>query len=128
MSESNRNENRAVWFDIPVSDLDRAIDFYRGVLAIDVAKESFDDNEFAVLQHGAGNGGCLIVKPDEIIGDKGLLLYLGVEGRIRDACEKVEGLGGRIVESTHAIGPHGFRAIVHDSEGNRVVLHSMTDA
>lgn len=128
MSESNRNDDRAVWFDIPVSDLDRAIRFYEGVLAIGVAKESFGDTEFAVLEHGSGNGGCLVVKPDEVIGDKGLLLYLGVEGRIRDATARVESLGGDVVEPTHPIGPHGFRAVVHDSEGNRIALHSTKDA
>ena len=29
---------------------------------------------------------------------------------------------------THAIGPHGFRALIRDSEGNRIALHSNTDA
>jgi uncharacterized protein len=32
-----------------------------------------------------------------------------------------------VLNPTHAIGPHGFRAIILDSEGNRVALHSMTD-
>ncbi len=128
MSETNTINNRAVWFDIPVSDLDRAVAFYKAVLAIDVHKQDFDGLQFAVLDHGPGNGGCLVIKPDEVIGDKGLLLYLGVEGRIRDAEAKVAEHGGKVVESTHAIGPHGCRAIVLDSEGNRIVLHSQVDA
>jgi predicted enzyme related to lactoylglutathione lyase len=33
-----------------------------------------------------------------------------------------------VLEPTHGIGPHGFRAIVLDSEGNRIALHSSTDA
>jgi uncharacterized protein len=32
--------------------------------------------------------------------------------------------GGKIVQGKHPIGPFGFRAIVIDSEGNRVALHS----
>ena len=56
-----------------------------------------------------------------------LLLYLNVDGRIKDAVEQVSKLGGAVLEDVHSIGPHGFRAIVRDSEGNRVVLHSMTD-
>ena len=28
----------------------------------------------------------------------------------------------------HPIGPHGFRAIILDSEGNRIALHSEVDA
>jgi predicted enzyme related to lactoylglutathione lyase len=27
-----------------------------------------------------------------------------------------------------SIGPHGFRAVVLDSEGNRIALHSTVDA
>ena len=30
----NSENNRAVWIDMPVSDLDRAVDFYSAVLAI----------------------------------------------------------------------------------------------
>jgi len=37
-------------------------------------------------------------------------------------------LGGKILEDTHAIGPHGFRAILLDSEGNRIAVHSVVDA
>jgi hypothetical protein len=33
-----------------------------------------------------------------------------------------------VLEAMHAIGPHGFRAVVLDSEGNRIALHSTTDA
>lgn len=128
MSQENKLNNRAVWFDIPVADLERAVAFYGAVLGIDVAKQSFGDVEFAVLDHGPGNGGCLVVKPDEVIGDKGLLLYLNVEGRIRDAEAQVRAHGGEVVEATHNIGPHGFRSIIRDSEGNRIVLHSETDA
>ena len=30
--------------------------------------------------------------------------------------------GGQVVDDVHSIGPHGFRAIVLDSEGNRLAL------
>jgi hypothetical protein len=57
-----------------------------------------------------------------------VLLYLNVDGRIRDAVANVVPNGGTVIDDTHPIGPHGFRAIVLDSEGNRVALHSNTDA
>lgn len=127
MSDFNSEHNRAVWFDIPVADLDRSITFYRAVLAVGVDKQSFGETEFAVLAHDQGNGGCLIVKPEDITGDSGLLLYLNVHGRIREAESKVTEHGGTVIEPVHAIGPHGFRAIIRDSEGNRLVLHSSAD-
>jgi predicted enzyme related to lactoylglutathione lyase len=58
----------------------------------------------------------------------GILLYMNVDGRIRDAVQKVVPHGGTVIEPTHSIGPHGFRAVVLDSEGNRIALHSNSDA
>ena len=127
MSELNTKHNRAVWFDIPVADLDRATAFYSSVLGVGVDKSDFDGFSFSVLEHKEGNGGCLIPKPEDITSDKGILLYLNVDGRIRDAASKVVPMGGKLVQDVHAIGPHGFLAIILDSEGNRLVLHSESD-
>lgn len=127
MSDFNAEKNRAVWFDIPVADLDRAIEFYSAVLAIGVHREKFEQFEFAVFDHQDGNGGCLVPNQAEIVADRGVLVYLNTNGRIRDAVEKVTEKGGKIIQDIHTIGPHGCRAIIHDSEGNRLALHSQTD-
>ena len=127
MSELNTKHNRAVWFDIPVVDLDRANTFYAAVLGVRVDKNEFDGISFSVLEHDQGNGGCLVPNPGEVTSDKGILLYLNVDGRIRDSVTLVGKHGGKVVDDVHAIGPHGFRAIVHDSEGNRIALHSNAD-
>ncbi len=58
VSDFNRDSNRAVWFDIPVVDLDRATSFYSAVLAVKVKKQSFDGFHFSVIEHRDGNGGC----------------------------------------------------------------------
>ena len=128
MSDANTLQNRLVWFDIPVSDLDRAVAFYAEVLGIAVHKESFGDIDFAVLEHADGNGGCLVLKPEEVASNRGILCYLNADGRLRDAVSKVEAKGGQVMEAIHSIGPHGFRALILDSEGNRLALHSNTDA
>ena len=128
MSDLNSTHNRAVWFDIPVADLDRAAAFYRGVLGITVDKTQFDDFTFCVLQHDDGNGGCLILEPGKVASDAGILVYMNVDGRMRDAVDRVGALGGKVLEPMRSIGPHGFRAVVLDSEGNRIALHSTNDA
>ncbi len=127
MGDFNSKYNRAVWFDIPVADLDRAAAFYTAVLGVGVDKETFGDYSFCVIEHQDGNGGCLVTDEAEI-GTGGVLLYLNVDGRIRDAVGKVVPHGGSVTQQVHSIGPHGFRAIVLDSEGNRVALHSNSDA
>ena len=127
MSDLNSKYNRAVWFDIPVADLDRAAQFYREVLSIGVTKESFGELTLAIFDHQEGNGGCLVPNKEEIAAG-GVLMYLNVNGRIRDAVGKVVPNGGSVIQPTHSLGPHGFRAVVLDSEGNRIALHSMTDS
>lgn len=124
MSNFNRDNNRAVWFDIPVVDLERAANFYSHVLGCRVETMSFDGTDFGVIEHSDGNGGCLVIEPTWIKSTGGLLLYMNVHGRIRDAVEQTSTHGGKVVQAIHAIGPHGFRAIVLDSEGNRIALHS----
>lgn len=128
MSDFNSQHNRTVWCDIPVTDLDRAAAFYAAVLAIKVHTDAFQGMKFGILEHEQGNGGCLVVNPEEITGKSGILVYFNVHGRIRDAVRQVESRGGKIVQPVHPIGPHGFRAVVLDSEGNRIALHSPDDA
>ena len=126
MSEDNAKHNSVVWFDLPVADLDRGIGFYREILRTEIHIEQYDDIRFAVFHHYGGNGGCLVIQP-ELVGQQGPLIYLNVNGFIRASVEQVEQRGGNILQDIHSIGPHGFRALIKDSEGNRVALHSETD-
>jgi predicted enzyme related to lactoylglutathione lyase len=127
--EETRKVNRVVWFDVPVTDLDRAIRFYSAVLGLAVRKEQMPGMEFGILPHVDGEvGGCL--SPG--CGDNenkpslsGPLLYFNCEGRIDEAIAAVTPSGGKVLKPKHQIGPYGFRAVVADSEGNRIALHSM---
>ncbi|MFO1336797.1 MAG: VOC family protein [Burkholderiaceae bacterium] len=120
--------NRIVWVDIPVTDLDRAMAFYSAMLGDRVTKEGGPGFTFGLLPH-TGNevGGCLYLPDgDNAPSRAGPLVYLNAEGRLAQAVEAVAGLGGQVLQAVHPIGPHGFRAIVLDSEGNRVALHAPT--
>jgi predicted enzyme related to lactoylglutathione lyase len=127
VSDLNEKHNRAVWFDIPASDMARAGRFYAAVLGITVDKIEAPGFSFYLFEHGDGNGGCIIDDKSAISADKGILVYMNANGRIRDAVRQTEVHGGKVMEDVHAIGPHGFRAIVIDSEGNRIALHSAKD-
>lgn len=117
--------NQVVWCDIPCVDLDRALAFYSAVLGQTVPKDTFGDMSFGVLPHqGNDNGGCLVVLPHMKPSADGPMLYFNCDGRLDAAVEAVTKHGGKVVQPAHAIGPHGFRAIVLDSEGNRIALHS----
>jgi predicted enzyme related to lactoylglutathione lyase len=117
--------NTVCWVDIPVSDLDRAIQFYSAVLGTPVAKQSNSGFEFGLLPHAEDNvSGCLCRTDDNRPSEQGTLIYLSVEGRLDDAVRAVGDSGGKVVQPKHQIGPYGHRAVVVDSEGNRVALHS----
>ena len=118
------------WTDIPVTNLDRAIQFYSAILGKDVRKMSEAEFEYGLLPHEEQNAsGCLCVgghsvgnknKPSET----GPLIYLSVEGRLNEAVKAARVNGGKVLQERQQIGPHGVRAIIVDSEGNRIALHS----
>jgi uncharacterized protein len=124
------SENTLCWADIPVTNMDRAIKFYSAVLGREVSKMSEGGMQYGLLPHEEQNAsGCLCMssdsagaanKPSQI----GPLVYLSVEGRLNDAAKAARANGAKILEERTQIGPHGFRAVIIDSEGNRIALHS----
>jgi len=118
------------WTDIPVTNLDRAIKFYSAILGKEVRKLSEGGTEYGLLPHQEQNAsGCLCISGDSV-GNKnqpsqtGPLIYLSVEGRLNDAVKAARANGGKVLEEKQQIGPHGVRAMIIDSEGNRIALHS----
>ncbi len=114
--------NRIVWFDLPAADLKRAIRFYSAVLQAEV-NEEFPG--VAVISHEAGDvSGCLFTSDEQQPSTSGALLYFNVDGRLQAAVDAATENGGRVEKPVHDIAPFGQRAIVIDSEGNRIALHS----
>lgn len=114
------------WFEIFVSDLDRAVRFYQTVLNSDLRRESEDGRPMAIFASAVkeGVGGALVRQPGREPTDQGVMVYLDADGKL-DAClARVESAGGQIVQPKTDIGPPGFIALVRDTEGNVVGLHS----
>ena len=68
--------------------------------------------------------GCLHVSSTDKPSENGPLIYLNCNGRLDEAILAVAQHHGKVLLAKHQIGPHGFRAVVLDSEGNRIALHS----
>lgn len=122
--------NQVVWFDIPVTDVDRSIRFYSAVLGAPAQKQEFQGMTFGLLPNEeGGNGGCLTpgcpTENDNRPSAQGPLLYFNCQGRLDEAIAAVEPNGGKVLQPRHQIGPYGYLAVVLDSEGNRIALHSM---
>ncbi len=126
------SENTLCWTDIPVANMDRAIKFYSAILGIEVSRMSEQGFEYGLLPHEEQcASGCLCVAGDSVGNENkpsqtGPLIYLSVEGRLDDAVKKTDANGGKVLEGKQQIGRHGFRALIVDSEGNRIALHSST--
>lgn len=119
--------HRIVWFDITVTDLERATNFYRKVLKVNVEIYG-EESPVAVMEHGEGDvAGCLFKNQGDEPSMNGPLLYFTVDGRLGEATDLAAANGGQILQAPHAIVPHGNRSIVADSEGNRIALHSESD-
>ena len=118
--------HQVVWFDIPVRDLDRAIRFYSAVLGVLLRKEQAGRGvAMAVLPHSDTSiGGCLVQTMDARPSDGGPLLYLNTDGRLDAAVAATAIAGGTVLQPKHSIGTDGYRAIVLDTEGNRIALYS----
>ena len=121
------SKNTLCWTDIPVTDLARAVAFYSKVLNEPATVQKMGDFEFALLPHPEDSvSGCLVSGPDHQPSRQGPLIYLSADGRLDDAIKAVSENGGEVIKPKHPIGPYGYRAIIVDSEGNRLALHSNT--
>ena len=128
------NTDTLCWADIPVTNLNRAIKFYSAVLGKDVRRLSEGGTEYGLLPHEDQNASaCLCLRSDSGGVDNrpsanGPLIYLLVEGRLDQAVEAARKNGGKILRERQQIGEHGFRALIIDSEGNRIALHTSADS
>jgi predicted enzyme related to lactoylglutathione lyase len=118
------------WTVIPVTNLVRAIKFYSAVLGKEVRRLSEGGTEYGLLPHEEQNAsGCLCVRGDSGGVDNtpsanGPLIYLSVGDRLDEAVEAARKYGGKVLRARQQIGEHGSRAVIIDSEGNRIALHT----
>ena len=122
--------NMVGWFEIPVSNMDRAKKFYEKIFDIEIQIEQFGDTlmgwfPFPKDQEAKGAGGSLVqneqfYKPTA----NGTLVYFS-SPEITHELSKVEEAGGVVLQDKSLIREDiGFMALVLDSEGNRIALHS----
>lgn len=117
-----------VWFEIPVLNMDRAKKFYDEVFQITIAIHDLGEFKMGWFPHApdkTGSPGSLVLNKMYIPSDTaGPLLYFSCED-VTDELKRVEKAGGKIMQVKTEIGAgHGFMALMKDSEGNRIALHS----
>ncbi|MDP9034786.1 MAG: VOC family protein [Myxococcota bacterium] len=119
-------KNALNWFEIPVGDIDRAVDCYETLLGAKLRREVFGTLPYGVFPFGPpGIGGALVQDPRRP-SRSGTLVYLNADGQLDAILARIEQARASIVLPKTFIGKEGFIAIVADSEGNHVGLNSST--
>ncbi|MEO7099629.1 MAG: VOC family protein [Luteolibacter sp.] len=119
--------NPVGWFEIYVSDMERAKAFYQDTFHTTLAQLESPDLEiwaFPMDMENRGSAGALVKMADKDPGCGGTIIYFTCDDCAIEAGRAV-GNGGRIHLEKRSIGRYGFIALIHDTEGNMIGLHSM---
>ena len=119
--------NPVTWFEIYVEDLARAKIFYESVFNCALIPEktdgSFEAYRFPGGMPGVGAIGTLMKHPMRKPSQEGTMVYFHC-----DDCQMQSELakknGGQVFREKWSIGQDGFIAIIGDTEGNAIGLHS----
>ena len=120
-------KNLINWFEIPVSDMDRAVAFYSKLLDAPIQVEDFGGflMGWLPMESQEGVGGSLVKHETYVPSHHGSLVYLNGNDDLSVMLGRVEAAGGKILSGKKQITPEiGYMAIFEDSEGNRIALHS----
>lgn len=121
------------WFEIPVSDFERAKKFYETIFGYEITERQVGTSRMGFLLFdfkNGGRGGAIVYDPEFYTPSaNGTLVYLNCEPDLLDVLDKVELAGGKILRGKVAVSAEnnlGYWALMMDTEGNRVALHSMS--
>lgn len=123
--------NAISWFEIPVTDIDRATTFYETIFQMSMTPLDLpnirmrmfplDDSMNQVGGALADSGG--FHKPSATDGP---LVYLNGNPDVQLVLDRIEAAGGKIMVPKTEISPdYGYMAVFIDTEGNRIGLHSV---
>ncbi len=119
--------NALNWFEIGVSDFERAKKFYESVFGIEMPVMDFGPVKMGMFPSEPNNGkvgGAICKSEFHKTGAGGGLIYLNGNPDLAIALSKVEAAGGKVLMPKQSIGEFGFSAVMLDTEGNAVALHS----
>lgn len=119
-------KNYISMFEIPATDILRAINFYQALLEIKIEKMDLEGMQMGILPYEGQMITGVIIKADGYKPSAdGVTMYLNAGENLQVFLDKVENNGGEIIvpKTAHA-DESGYFAIFLDSEGNKLALNS----
>ncbi len=123
--------NAISWFEIGTTDLERATKFYEAIFGVKLTALDLPNIKmrmFPLDDMMTQVGGALVFsggfhKPSATDGP---LIYLNANPDLQNVLDKVDVAGGKIMVPKTEISPeYGYMAVIIDTEGNRIGLHSV---
>ncbi len=116
-----RPDHFTIWFEMPVTDLDKAIAFYEAVFLTSLEKVKMEPNDIAMfpVEEGGRAGHLYPGKP--AARGTGATVHLACPDTLEDTMERLTKSGGEVVSDPIAI-PAGRFAYCLDPDGNSIGL------
>lgn len=113
-------------FEIPATDISRAINFYQALLEITIEKMDVEGMQMGIFPYEGQMVTGVIIKADGYKPSAdGVTIYLNAGENLQVVLDRVENNGGKlIVPKTAHADESGYFAIFLDSEGNKLALNS----
>lgn len=123
---SGSPKHTAVWFEIPVTDMARAIQFYGAVLQVKLEENKSFGVPMAFFPSERDAVSGALIKMDALKpSSDGPVVYLNGGRDLQVVLERVQPNGGKVlVPKTKISDEVGYFAIFLDTEGNRLGLFS----
>jgi uncharacterized protein len=124
-------QNAISWFEIPTTDINRAQQFYETIFGISLMPMDMPNIKmrmFPLDDMMTQVGGALVDSGGfhKASATDGPLIYLNANPDVQYVLDKVVAAGGSIMVPKTEISPdYGFMAVLMDTEGNRIALHSV---
>jgi predicted enzyme related to lactoylglutathione lyase len=121
-------KNVISWFQIPTLDFARALKFYSTILGNEIKVMDFNGQTMGFFPMSGDmqdvGGNLMPPMPDNIPSKSGTTVFLACDGQLDEVIARVVPAGGAILMPKGSLGEPGFVAVIQDTEGNRVGLHS----
>jgi predicted enzyme related to lactoylglutathione lyase len=121
----DHSNSALTWFQVPAADFRRAVNFYNAVLQTQLREETMADETMGLFPYQEGGvGGAVTLAPYLKPGENGTNVFLLVKGELNEALDRVAKAGGKLLTPKTELPGMGHYAVIRDTEGNRIGLHS----